>query len=59
MTWASEAILEANCHGTVSIDGHSLNRDAWAVLNAFVLWQSADREGEDFVVLLRGGCLRG
>lgn len=50
MTWGSGLIAEAACHGTVTIDGASMNCDAWAFLNNFVLWQGGDQAGEDWVV---------
>lgn len=57
MTWADERIREANCHGTLTIDGISMNRGSWAVLNNNVWWNGADRLGEDTIVGGREGSL--
>ncbi len=57
MTWGSGLIAEAACHGTVTIDDESMNREAWAFLNNYVLWQGADQAGEDWTVPGRHGAL--
>lgn len=45
--WASDKITGAACHGTLTIGGVSMNRDAWAVLNNWVFWQPAAVRGAD------------
>jgi len=47
---ADEAIVGATCHGTLTIDGISMNRPAWAVLNNWVFWQPAGLRGEDNII---------
>ena len=54
-TVASGKIAESVCHGTLTIDGFSMNRDAWAVLNNFVLWQGAEQRGSDYLIPGRPG----
>ena len=56
-TWAQQRINAANCHGTVTLDGESLNRDAWAILNVFTLWRPAATIGDDIVITHRDGVL--
>lgn len=56
-TWGWEKIQAANCHGTLTLDGESLNRDAWAVLNVFTLWGPAAMSGDDIQIPHRDGTL--
>lgn len=53
--WAEREIASSVCHGTLEIDGHSMNRAAWATLNNFVLWTPASVIGDDLVIPHRDG----
>lgn len=57
MTWADQEIIGATCHGTLEIDGLSMNREAWAVLNNWVWWQPANVRGEDNIIPGTAGVL--
>lgn len=50
MSWASQTIFDAACHGTLTLDGESMNREAFAVLNNYVWWQPANVRGEDNLI---------
>lgn len=56
-TWADNQIRGADCHGTLTLDGRSMNRAAWAVLNNWVFWQPAAKRGEDNIIPGRSGAL--
>lgn len=55
MNWASQAIVGATCHGTLTLDDISMNSEAWAVLNNWVWWQPANVRGDDTLIPGRTG----
>ena len=50
MTWTSKELAASTCHGTLTLGGVSMNNKAWASLNNFVLWNSANRRGSNTVI---------
>ena len=54
-SWAHNAIQAANCLGTLSLGGVSMNRDAWSVLNIGSLWEPAPKRGENLLIPFRPG----
>jgi hypothetical protein len=50
-------ILDATCHGALTIDNLSMNRGAWQTLNNHVLWQPANKKGSDTEVPTRAGVI--
>lgn len=56
MTWCAETEIQAaNCHGTLTVGGVSLNRSALAVLNVATLWEPAPPRGENLLIPFSAG----
>lgn len=55
--WADREIRQANCHGTLTLGGMSMNTSAWAVLNVASLWEPAPVRRENMLIPFARGRL--
>lgn len=54
-TWTSQQLADSTCHGSLTLNGLSMNNSAWASLNNYVLWPPANRRGSNIAIPGRSG----
>ena len=55
MSSPGDRIKQANCHGTVSIGGVSMNRPAWAIMDVHQCWRRAPYRGGNLPIPYQAG----
>ena len=55
MTSPGQRIKAANCHGTVTIGGISMNRPSWAIMDVYQFWRRAPYRGGNLPIPYQAG----